>query len=191
MPPISQRRSWANTLTCSDDLPLSQYTCYLLSMLEIRQATLAEMNIAIGILAEAARWLASRGLPSWNPDTLPAVMNVSLTRGDVYLAWINDQPVGTITVQWSDVLYWGERPDDAGYIHKLAIVRSAAGQHLGAQLLPWAESLIAERGRHYARLDCHASNPMINAFYEAAGYQLRGTLTFPEVALNLREKLLG
>ena len=174
----------------SDDLPLSQYTCYLLSMLEIRQATLTETNIAIGILAEAAHWLASRGLPSWNPDKLLTVMTLSVTRGDVYLAWINDQPVGTITVQWSDVLYWGERPDDAGYIHKLAIVRSAAGQRLGAQLLGWAESLIAERGRPYARLDCHASNPMINSFYESEGYQLRGTLTVPGVALALREKLL-
>jgi ribosomal protein S18 acetylase RimI-like enzyme len=162
----------------------------MLTLLTIVPASAEETHAVIAILSEAARWLGSRGLPSWNPDTLPVVMSAAVSRGEVYLARIDDRPVGTISVQWSDPTMWGEQPDDAGYIHKLAIVRAAAGQHIGAEMLTWGEGLIAEHGRRFARLDCHAENPTINAFYEAAGYQLRGGIMFHDVLLNLREKRL-
>src|SRR5689334_22935387 len=73
-------------------------------------------------------------------------------------------------------VYRGERPDDAGYIHNLAITRAATGQHVGVQLLDWSERLISERGRPYARLDCHAANPTINRFYQSTGCELRGSV---------------
>src|SRR5450432_2822984 len=142
-------------------------------MLTIVPASAEETHAVIAILTEAACWLDSRGLPSWSPDSLQVVMTAAVSRGEVYLARIDDQPVGTISVQWSDPALWGQQPDDAGYVHKLAIVRAAAGQHIGAEMLKWGEGLIAEHGRPYARLDCHAENPTINAFYEAAGYQVR------------------
>ncbi len=159
--------------------------------LTVCMAAPAETETAIGILAEAARWLQSRGIPTWTPESLPPVIGPAVARGEVYLAWMDDQPVGTVSVQWSDLVFWGERPDDAGYIHKLATARAAAGQQVGARLLAWAENLIAERGRQYARLDCHAENPFINRFYRVAGYQVRGTVTLQGIPMNLCEKWLS
>ncbi|MEP7285142.1 MAG: GNAT family N-acetyltransferase [Chloroflexota bacterium] len=158
-------------------------------MLIIDPATSPET--VIDILTEASLWLQSRDLPSWTPATLAPVINAAIARGEVYIARIDNQPVGTISVQWADPAFWGERPDDAGYVHKLAIVRSAAGQHTGGQLLDWAEHLIAAQGRRYARLDCHAENPTINRFYQGAGYQVRGTLMIQNVPFNLYEKPLA
>jgi ribosomal protein S18 acetylase RimI-like enzyme len=160
-------------------------------MLTMTPATAADTDSVIAVLMNAVQWLHSRGLPTWNPNTLPYVMEPLIARGEVYLARINDQPVGTVTVQWSDPAFWGERPDDAGYIHKLAIMRSVAGQQIGAQMVSWAESLIMQHGRPYARLDCHAENPAINRFYQSAGYQVRGIVTVHGVPLNLYEKPLG
>lgn len=157
-------------------------------MLTISPAIVPETDIVVGLLTEAALWLQSRGLPTWNPDTLLALMSAAVQRGEVYLARINDQPVGTVSIQWSDPMYWGERPDDAGYIHKLAITRAAAGQRIGVQLLSRAERLIADQERPIARLDCHAENPTINRFYQAVGYQLRGNATIRGVPLSLYEK---
>lgn len=159
-------------------------------MLKVDLATPAETNTVIEILVDAVRWLESRGLPTWSPDVLADIMPAAVDRGEVYLARLDDQPVGTVSIQWSDAVYWGERPDDAGYIHKLAITRAAAGQHVGTQLLDWSERFIAARGRPYARLDCHAANPTINQFYRAAGYELRGTVDVNSPVLNLYEKLL-
>lgn len=159
--------------------------------LSISAATATETDSVIAILNDAIHWLQSRNLPTWNPDILPSVMNTLITRGEVYLARMDNQPVGTVTVQWSDPAFWGERPDDAGYIHKLAIMRTVAGQHIGAQMVNWAESLIVQRGRPYARLDCHAENPTINRFYQSAGYQPRGVIMLQGVPLNLYEKPLG
>src|ERR1700690_3083829 len=102
-------------------------------MLTIVPATSADMETVIAVLTDAVYWLQSRELPTWNLDTLPVVMSSALSRGEVYLARLNDQPVGTVSIQWSDPPFWGERPDDAGYIHKLAVTRAAAGQHIGAQ----------------------------------------------------------
>ena len=160
-------------------------------MLKITPAAAADTDSVILVLKDAVQWLQSRGLPTWNPDTLQSVMGALICRGEVYLAWMNDQPVGTVTVQWSDPAFWGEQPDDAGYIHKLAVMRSVAGQQIGAQMVSWAEELIKQKGRPYARLDCHADNPAINRFYQAAGYQLRGLITVQDVPLNLYEKPLG
>lgn len=156
----------------------------------IVKAALTEADTVISILKEAAHWLIGRGLPGWNPVSLEETMLRDIQRGVVYLAILDRQPVGTITVWWSDVMLWGERPDDAGYIHKLAVSRAFAGHRIGLHLLTWAEAMIAGEGRPYARLDCQAANPTINRFYQDAGYVPRGVTTLNEMQLNLYEKSL-
>jgi protein-tyrosine phosphatase len=158
--------------------------------LSIRLASPAEARLALAILTDATLWLRSRGLPTWNPAQLPAAIAGVAERGELYLGWMADRPVGTVSIQWTDVLYWGEQPDDAGYIHKLAVARFASGQQIGAALLRWAEGYIALQGRTFARLDCQATNPVINRFYQGAGYELRGTVYVNELRLNCYEKAL-
>lgn len=163
-------------------------------MLTITPATSNDTQTVLAILLDATRWLQSRSLPTWSPNALLPVMAAAIERNEVYLAYLDAQPAGTISIQWTDETYWGERSDDAGYIHKLATLRAVAGQHIGAQMLSWAEDLIEHGGRPYARLDCHATNPAINHFYVMAGYEPRGSLVVPEltggVMLNLYEKRL-
>jgi ribosomal protein S18 acetylase RimI-like enzyme len=76
---------------------------------------------------------------------------------------------------WSDPLVWRDVPEDAGYVHSLAIRRAYAGRGLGKTLLEWAERL-ATAGKRYLRLDCGAENLPLRAYYERLGFQHRGDL---------------
>ena len=79
---------------------------------------------------------------------------------------------GTITLQWSDRIFWGEIPQDAGYVHKLAVRRAHAGRGFGLQLLRWAEEQASIAGKQYLRLNCLASDRVLcDYYYEKAGFR--------------------
>jgi hypothetical protein len=64
-------------------------------------------------------------------------MEPALSDGRVLLARLNGAVAGTFTLEWTDPL-WTDA-GAAGYVHRLAVRRAAAG--LGARLLAWAGPL--------------------------------------------------
>jgi GNAT superfamily N-acetyltransferase len=74
-------------------------------------------------------------------------------------------------VDWSDLL-WGDADTAAGYVHRMAVRRQAAG--LGPLLLDWAADTARQNRRHLLRLDCVASNGRLRTYYEARGFIHRG-----------------
>ena len=109
--------------------------------LEVVRAEPSDLDSVVSILEEVAQWIITKGIDQW-PATLPGHWRQriaeSIQRKEVYLARLDGEPVGTLTLQWSDELVWGNVPDDAGYVHKLAIRRAVAGRGLGHYLLGWA-----------------------------------------------------
>lgn len=158
---------------------------------EVIQVQVSEAETVIEILKDAANWLRSRDINTWDPDEFEPIIFPGIERGDVYLAKLNGQPVGTFILQWEDPDFWGERPDDAGYLHKVAVARSAAGQNIGTRIVKAAEKLVRAKGRPYLRLDCQRDNPKINQFYRQFGFEFRGTGRTRVVDVNLYEKYLG
>lgn len=112
-------------------------------------------------------------LPS-APEIPQHIIASSLERGETYLSCINNEVVGTTTLQESDPLIWGDVPDEAFYVHRLAIRRTYAGRGLGLQLLCWAEEAARAVGKRYLRLDCWAGNDALRRYYESAGFSDRG-----------------
>src|SRR5262245_46931720 len=112
-----------------------------LSEVRIIQAEPSELNTALEILEEASRWLVAKGFETqWHPGpAFRQLMKDNIERGEVYLLKDLEGTIGTITLQWSDLKYWGDLPPDSGYIHKFAIKRSRSGQSLGVRMLQWAE----------------------------------------------------
>lgn len=96
-----------------------------------------------------------------------------IAAGETWLAEVDGAPVGTVTLQWSDPL-WSDvdDPDAAGYVHRLAVRRSAAGT--GRALLDWAAATTLGHGRELLRLDCVAHNAALRAYYERAGFRQCG-----------------
>jgi ribosomal protein S18 acetylase RimI-like enzyme len=151
------------------------------SELDVRRAGLADVDEIVAVLSEAARWLLSRGIRQW-PDPFPRERVERLVRrGDFYLARLGREPVATLALQWSDPTFWGEQPDDAGYVHALAVRRTQAGRGLGARLLDWAEAEVVASGREFLRLDCLAENDALRRHYEGQGFEPRGEVAVDDL----------
>ena len=162
------------------------------SGIEVVRADASDLDTVLSILEEAARWLASRGIDQWGPGSSPRDRVLArIKRGEVYLAVQHGKPVGNIVLQWSDEETWGDVPDDAGYVHGLAIRRGAAGRGLGLKLLRWAERRAAAAGKRYLRLDCAAGNRALNGYYERAGFSHRGQTSVFGLEVSLFEKEIG
>ncbi|TMI16593.1 GNAT family N-acetyltransferase [Candidatus Bathyarchaeota archaeon] len=162
------------------------------SDIRIIRAEIGDLDRVLEILEEASRWLSSKGLETqWRPSpAFRQTIKDNIERGDVYVAKGLEGTFGTITLQWNDKKFWGDIRQDAGYIHKLAITRSHAGQHLGLRLLNWAEAKARAEGKSYLRLDCLASNKTIRQYYERVGFtHVRDTLA-PGWKASLYEKKL-
>jgi protein-tyrosine phosphatase len=154
-----------------------------MALVTIRAAVQDELDVAAGILEEASAWLAGRGHQGWPAGAFfddgaygRRSLRRALAAAELQLVLRDDQPVGTVTVQWSDPVIWPDDSGDAGYIHRLALAGDAHGLGLGLEVLSWAERRILARGRRYARLDCRADDPGIRGYYERAGYRHRGEI---------------
>ena len=135
--------------------------------IEIRRASLDRVGEVTDILAEATAWIRTLGVVQW-PDRFAASTIAAVAEhGDLYLVTAGGQTVGTVTLQWSDPVFWGDR-HDAGFLHRLAIRRAYAG--LGRKVIEWADGEVATRGRSYLCLDAMSANVRLKRYYEDLGF---------------------
>jgi ribosomal protein S18 acetylase RimI-like enzyme len=157
-----------------------------------RQAHPADLDAVVSMLEEAARWMVRRGIEGWTPEGFSRErIAVLVEGGEMYLAAFDGRPAGTFALQWSDRETWGDVPDDAGYVHGLAIRREFAGMGLGREMLRRAEQLVSVAQRAYLRLDCVAENEALNEYYRRAGFAPRGSTLVRGLAVTLYEKRVG
>jgi GNAT superfamily N-acetyltransferase len=154
-----------------------------------RRASLEDFDAVHSIMREASVWLGSRGIDQWRWVDSPkgiAFLRRRIETCDVYLALVNDEAAGTLSIQWSDPETWGERGEDglAAYVHGLAVRRSHAGMGLGAKMLDFAAGAARINGRKLLRLDCMPSNEKLREFYTERGFTCLGEQRSPVTALE-------
>ena len=154
----------------------------------VARAGIEDLDEVVAILSEAARWLLARGIVQWPDPFPPELIAPGVERDEVYLAQIDGKPAATVTLQWEDPAFCGERPPDAGYVHRLAVRREYAGRGLGSVLLDWAEGEVRAEGRSFVRLDCMRDNPVVRGYYEALGFERRGERDMGSWAAALYER---
>jgi ribosomal protein S18 acetylase RimI-like enzyme len=143
---------------------------------EVRLASAEEVPAIGELLAEATAWLRSRGIEQW-PERFPEDLLVaSQTDDELYVVRHGGRLAGTVTLQWSDPMFWGER-DDAGFIHRLVISRAHAG--IGRQVVRWAEAEVVARNRQFLCLDTLESNRRLRRYYEDLGFSAVGEVAGP------------
>jgi len=140
--------------------------------LDISPATLDDADTVRSLLGEVSEWLIARGLRQWPAEFPDEWFVPALEAGHTWLAHRDREPVATITLQWDDEVVWGVRPPDAGYVHRLAVRRAAAG--VGRELLDWAADQVRAAERTHLRLDCWRENPGLRSYYESSGFEYRG-----------------
>jgi len=76
----------------------------------------------------AAEAMVAAGIVQWQPGELTAGrLRDWLGDGQLLLARLDGELVGGVMVMWADPMFWGERDDDAGYVHGLLVGRGRAG----------------------------------------------------------------
>jgi GNAT superfamily N-acetyltransferase len=156
-------------------------------VLSVRQAGPADLDAVTAILADATRWLHASGIDQWPPGLpshSPAALSAQIDRGETYLVTGQDQvPAATIALSaHGDPDYWtaAELADStAVYVQKAAVIRSRAGEGIGALLLRWIVDRAALNGAKWARLDTSKTNPAIGNYYRAQGWTYLRTADAP------------
>jgi GNAT superfamily N-acetyltransferase len=154
----------------------------------VRLATQEELPAIAALLDEATAYGATKGFDQWPVPFPQDELAHRVEHGELYAVDLDGELAATFTLVADDPFFWGERPPDALYIHKLAVRRSLAGRGIGAALLAWAEARVREAGRDFLRLDCIRDNPGIRTYYEALGFDFRGEHDDPRFAVALYEK---
>lgn len=146
-----------------------------------RRAAPEDFEVLHAIMLDAARWLLSRGIDQWSWVEKPVGMRYlreRLEKAEVYLAFAGDDAVATVSLQWEDAEIWGDRGSDglAGYVHGLAVKRSASGRGMGKKLIDFASGVILAQGRKMLRLDCMAGNASLRSYYKQLGFRECGEM---------------
>lgn len=145
-------------------------------MVCVELASYDEADAVVDVLAEASAWLASKGIHQWPARFEIEFIQETIKAGTLYVVKVGGRLAGTVTLQWSDPMFWGER-DDAAFIHRLAIRRSHAG--LGREVVAWAESEALSSGRRHLCLDTLSSNVRLRRYYEDLGFRPVGEVKGP------------
>jgi len=145
-----------------------------LGELTIDPAQPDELRVVIDILDEAAAWLHTKGITQqWHSPSLQSFvefMEKQIARGDVYLARIDGDAIGTFRFDWSDEELWADDPDGGGYVHSFAIRTCAHGRGIGAAMMAWAKQHVREHGKKFLRLDCWGGNEPLKKYYAGLGF---------------------
>src|SRR3954447_9494455 len=98
-------------------------------VLHVMRARLDDLDTVLALLEDARRWLMYKGFGAQWPHAHPGgVFAERIDRGEQYIARYKEPIVGVFSLMWSDAEVWGYVPDDAGYVHALAVRRAEAGQ---------------------------------------------------------------
>jgi GNAT superfamily N-acetyltransferase len=143
----------------------------------VRLATPADVPLVAGMLDEATAYVRAKGSDQWPVPFPQDELRGSVSRGELYVVDVDGQPAATFTLLLDDPWFWGTRPPDAVYLHKLAVRRTFAGRRLGERIVEWIVADAAARGREFVRLDCQRDLPGIRMYYERLGFELRGEKT--------------
>jgi len=152
----------------------------------IRKAVGADLDGVSACLAEAFAPYRDRYTPAAFSDTVLTIEAARrrLEQMTILVAGDRESIVGTIGYE--------ARPDGEGHLRGMAVLRSAQGSGLAAQLLAAAETGLLEGGCTRVTLDTTRPLERARAFYERHGYTPTGVIRdFYGMELIEYAKMLG
>jgi len=125
------------------------------------------------LLRETGQWLTDNNQMMWEVYALtPDNLFDTYTEGNCYVMYANQLPAATFILQWQDPLYYPDVPDNtAGFIHKVAIRRTFAGQGLFVPILDFCRAQCLARNIREIQLETDATRPALLRFYERHGFR--------------------
>ena len=134
----------------------------------IRLATDSDVPDLRRLVNAAYGELADRGLNYTGTFQDEEVTRERMQGNDVYLAYLNEQLVGTISLEVRD-----DAPSPALYISQLGILPEYKRQGIGRQLLQLAETVARNKGITRLQLDTAVPATHLVNLYKSLGYNIK------------------
>lgn len=156
-----------------------------MSEIRIRRGGAADLSAVLGLLDGAVAWLVAQGRTGqwgtrpWSADERSrALVERYVTTGEPWLAEIDGEPVGTLTLTDSPGPYIEPAGEPERYVHLLAADHRFQGRGIGSALLAHAAQETRRAGVHLLRVDCYAGDDRkLVAYYEGNGFSPTEFLT--------------
>lgn len=157
------------------------FTQYQFDGYAVRLAAEKDSAIILQLLRHVAVWLEEKGFSQWEhlrSGDENEELRQDIAAGKTYIVEnTSGNAVATFNLSqeqnsW-DKAMWGERHDNACYLHRLAVNRDHQNKQIGRKLLRWIDNHIVIHDG-YLRLDCVAANQRLNDFYQRAGFSFIG-----------------
>lgn len=139
----------------------------------VRKAVAHDLDVVAGIIEEAAAWLERIGRTLWKDDELNRdTMLADIEAGQFFIGYCDGEAGGTIRYQQDDQMFWPDMdPGEAGYVHRIAVLRKYSGGRVSRALVDWAAGRAKSEGKKFLRLDCEADRKNLRAVYERFGFE--------------------
>ncbi len=161
----------------------------------IRNANKSDSETVIRILRDAASWLIEKDIYQWEyylSDEAAREIRQGIKAGTTFLVEDSEGlEVAVFNLSPNqielDISIWGERGEQAYYLHRLAVKENYYGRQIGKKILAWITDNIDQR-HGILRLDCVANNPKLNQFYLDAGFSFAGHAEAMGITFSKYEK---
>ena len=158
---------------------------------DLAPATGADVPAVRGLLESVRDWLLARGNPQWQRGFPEDWVRGEVAAGRFWVARDADGLVATVRLADEDATWTGRANAPALYLHTLAVRRDRAGEGIGAEVLEWAATQAAARGRGRLRLDFVRPNPRLEAYDAGVGFVVVGDAASGCAPVRLMERATG
>lgn len=133
-----------------------------------------EVETAIDIMKEVARWGRSAGLNVWKDEYLTREkLMVNVNEEDFCVGQVEGDNACCMILQWSDIFFWPNSiENEAAYLHKLCVRREYAGMGLPKKMVEFAIEECKKRNVPYLRLDTGWTNKNLCNLYKSLGFEI-------------------
>ncbi|MFW0716542.1 GNAT family N-acetyltransferase [Pedobacter sp. N23S346] len=94
-----------------------------------------------------------------------------------YKILVDGEVACVFAVTFNDQLIWGDRDNDAIYIHRIVTHPDFRGLSFVKQIVTWAKKYAAENQLKFVRMDTWADNEKLLAYYTSCGFDYVGVAT--------------
>ncbi|TYB71489.1 GNAT family N-acetyltransferase [Bizionia saleffrena] len=99
----------------------------------------------------------------------------------------DDTVVCTFLIAFDNPIIWKDaNKDPALYLHRIATHPDYRGRGYVTAIVDWSKTLAVKLNKSFIRLDTHAKNDKINAYYSSCGFTNKG-ISFLDQTPNLPE----
>jgi ribosomal protein S18 acetylase RimI-like enzyme len=164
--------------------------------MHIRPASLQELEIILGIVKDATRYMDEQGIAQWD-EFYPTreILSKDIDRKEMHVIEVEGKIAGFIVLneyQESEYASVGWKyPGRSLVVHRLTIHPALQRRGLASRLMDFAEALAAEGNYDCIRLDAFTRNPAACSLYKNRGYAVAGAVRFRKGEFYCFEKKRG